>query len=73
VQASLETRLQRLELRGLPRDQALARVAKQAGDEERLAVADEVVHNDGDLAELRQQVEALWARLVAHNAADASS
>jgi dephospho-CoA kinase len=64
VHAGLETRLQRLELRGLPRDQALARIAKQATDEQRLAVADEVLDNDGDLDSLRVQVAALWDRLV---------
>jgi dephospho-CoA kinase len=70
VQASLDKRLQRLELRGLPRDQALARIAKQATDEQRLAWADAVVDNDGDLDELRVRVEALWPRLVERNQAE---
>jgi dephospho-CoA kinase len=35
----------------------------QAGREERLALADEVVLNDGDLDHLLQQVDALWERL----------
>jgi dephospho-CoA kinase len=70
VHASLDKRLQRLELRGLPRDQALARIAKQATDEERLAWADEVVDNDGGLDDLRGQVDALWPRLVARNEAE---
>ena len=66
VDAAAETRLRRLvDGRGMDEDQARARMAAQTGREERLAVADVVIENDGDLAHLRLQVEALWERLNA--------
>lgn len=61
VDAPLETRLRRLaDHRGIPREVALARIAQQAGDEQRRAVADVWIDNSGDEGELRRQVEALW-------------
>ena len=66
VDASAETQMRRLvDGRGMDEDQARARMAAQAGREERLAVADVVIENDGDLAHLRLQVETLWERLTA--------
>jgi len=66
IDAVDETRLGRLvDGRGMDEDQARARMAAQAGREDRLAVADVVIENDGDLAHLQLQVEALWARLTA--------
>jgi dephospho-CoA kinase len=38
-------------------------MAAQATDEQRRAVADVVIDNDGSLADLGVQVDALWARL----------
>jgi dephospho-CoA kinase len=67
VLAELEVRLSRLETRGMTREQSLARIAVQASDEERLAMADEVVRNDGDRDALAAQVDALWGRLVARS------
>ena len=64
VEAPHELRLERLERRGLPRDQALARMQAQASDEERRAAADELIVNDGTLEDLRAGVDALWERLV---------
>lgn len=65
VEAPLEVRLERLVAqRGLSRDDALARMAAQAGDEERRRLADWVIDNRGDLAALEAQVEALWPQLV---------
>jgi dephospho-CoA kinase len=43
---------------------ARARIARQATREQRLAVADHVIDNSGDLAALEAQVAALWDRLV---------
>src|SRR5882757_6194597 len=63
VEADLATRLRRLETRGLPESQARARMAAQASDEQRRAVADEVLHNDGSRQELAEDVGALWGRL----------
>ena len=55
--------------RGVARADAEARMAAQATDEERRAVATWVLHNDGDRAHLERQVETVWADLVARNAA----
>lgn len=65
VEAPRELRLDRLEGRGLPRDQAEARMATQASDAERRAVADVLLDNSGTLADLRAQVDALWLDLAA--------
>jgi dephospho-CoA kinase len=50
--------------RGMPETDARARVAAQASRERRLAAADLVVANDGDLAALRDRVADLWAELA---------
>ncbi len=50
-------------LRGLTVDDARARMAAQASDEQRLAVATRVLHNDGPPEALEAQVQALWAQL----------
>src|SRR4029453_14386417 len=44
---------------GSPREEAQRILAAQASRPSRLAVASDVVHNDGDLAQLRDQVEKL--------------
>jgi dephospho-CoA kinase len=49
---------------GTPREEALRMLAAQAPRPKRLAVADDVIHNDGDLASLRDQVEKLHAQYV---------
>ncbi|GAA2392301.1 hypothetical protein GCM10010170_104890 [Dactylosporangium salmoneum] len=64
VFASIETRLARLTgLRGMTREEALARIAKQATDEERRAVADIAIDNDGTPEELDRKVAAAWERI----------
>jgi dephospho-CoA kinase len=69
VEAPREVRLDRLVGRGVDRADAEARMAAQATDEERRAIATWVLHNDGDLANLERQVETVWTDLVARNAA----
>jgi dephospho-CoA kinase len=65
VLASEATRLARLvEGRGMTEAEARARIAAQATDEQRRAVADVVLENDGTLGELRAAVDRLWQRLV---------
>jgi dephospho-CoA kinase len=64
VEASVATRLARLAARGMPEDDARARMAVQASDEARRAVAHEVIANDGTLEALRDEVAQLWTRLV---------
>lgn len=46
--------------RSMNADDARARIAKQATREQRLAIADIVVNNSGDLDALRRQVNAVW-------------
>lgn len=64
VRADPRLRLERLAGRGVPREQAEARMAAQATDEQRAAVADVVLDNDGTPDELRAQVDHLWAARV---------
>ncbi|HLS00455.1 MAG TPA: dephospho-CoA kinase [Beutenbergiaceae bacterium] len=65
VHASKQTRLQRLEQRGLPPSQAQARIDAQAREEQRLEVADWVVDNNSTIDALNTQVRQVWTqRLV---------
>ena len=64
VEAPLELRLRRLAGRGLDSETAQARIAAQATDEQRRAVADIVLDNSGTVAQLRAQVDAAWGTLV---------
>ncbi|MGX5654644.1 dephospho-CoA kinase [Geodermatophilus nigrescens] len=64
VEADLETRVARLLLRGLTEEDARARIASQATDEQRRAVADVVLDNSGAPDALAAQVERLWAERV---------
>lgn len=58
------TQLRRLQDRnGLSEEDARARVATQAGREERLAVADHVLDNDGSPADLAREVARVWAEI----------
>jgi dephospho-CoA kinase len=66
VDASDEVRLRRLvELRGMPEADARARMSAQASRDERLSAADDVVPNEGSLAELVRCVDDLWRKLAA--------
>ncbi|HZV27447.1 MAG TPA: dephospho-CoA kinase [Acidothermaceae bacterium] len=65
VQASLAARLDRvLRSRGMSEGDARARIAVQASDEERAAIAWWVIANDGTLTELQAEVVRLWAALL---------
>ncbi|MGY1847076.1 MULTISPECIES: dephospho-CoA kinase [unclassified Blastococcus] len=64
VEADLSTRLARLVGRGLAEADARARIATQASDEQRRAVADVVLDNSGSLEQLAEQVERFWAQRV---------
>ncbi|MGW7247060.1 dephospho-CoA kinase [Streptomyces decoyicus] len=64
VDAAVGTQLDRLvRLRGMAEDEAKSRMAAQATREQRLAVADLVIDNDGPLEALERQVRAVWERL----------
>ncbi|MER7763433.1 dephospho-CoA kinase [Streptomyces sp. NPDC097619] len=70
VDASPETRLERLlARRGMAEEEARARMAAQATREQRLAVADLVIDNDGPLEALEPQVRKVWDELLARAAA----
>jgi dephospho-CoA kinase len=60
VSAALETRRARLVKRGMKGYQVEQRIAAQATDEERAAIADAVLENDGSEDELLRQVENLY-------------
>lgn len=69
VDTDPETQVRRLvDLRGMAEADARARMAAQASRDQRLAIADHVIHNDGDLADLQSQVERVWAALTAQAA-----
>ncbi len=66
VQAPHEERIRRMvEDRGMSRQDAEARIAAQATDEQRAAVADVVIVNDGDLERLRELTRAVWRGMAA--------
>lgn len=65
VQAPLEERMRRMVYdRGWTEADAKARIAAQATDEQRAAVADYLLDNSGSLAELEAQVESLYQQLA---------
>ncbi|WP_249522445.1 dephospho-CoA kinase [Modestobacter marinus] len=64
VQTDPETRVARLVDRGLSAADARARIASQATDEQRRAVADVVLRNDGPPEELAAQVDRFWSEHV---------
>jgi dephospho-CoA kinase len=67
VEVDAEERIRRLvEGRGLPEHDARARIAVQADDAARRAVATHVLDNHGDVAALHAQVDALHAELLTH-------
>jgi dephospho-CoA kinase len=69
VDAADEVRIRRLaEHRGMAEDDAKARIAAQASREERLAVADIVIPNEGSLEELEARVSDVWDELLARAA-----
>ncbi|TWG02419.1 dephospho-CoA kinase [Streptomyces brevispora] len=70
VDASPATQLDRLvRLRGMTEADARARMAAQATREQRIAVADLVIDNDGPVEALEPQVCEVWSELVRRAAA----
>ncbi len=65
VAADPETRVSRLVHRGLTAEDARARIAAQASDEQRRAVADVVLDNSGTREQLAEQVDRFWTERVA--------
>ena len=61
VDVPVETAVSRLvQHRGFSEDDARARVANQTSREKRVAIADRVVDNSGDMESLAAQVDAVW-------------
>ncbi|MFG3141230.1 dephospho-CoA kinase [Streptomyces sp. NPDC048211] len=70
VDAAPQTQLDRLvTLRGMTEQEARARMAAQATREQRRAVADLVIDNDGPIEALEPQVRSVWAELTRRAAA----
>jgi dephospho-CoA kinase len=69
VEAPEALRVERAVARGMREADVRARIASQATDAERRAVADVVVANDTDLHALGEQVDACWAQVRAWAAA----
>jgi dephospho-CoA kinase len=66
VEAPMEERIRRmLEDRGMSVEDARARVAAQATDEERRAAADVVIVNDADVDALQRAANKVWDRFIA--------
>lgn len=64
VTARLDARISRIVAEGrLSEQEAQARIATQAPDEEKERLADFVIRNDGDLGDLEQAVEGVWREL----------
>ena len=64
VETPLEMRIERAVARGMAADDVRARIASQATDAQRRAVADAVVCNDSDRAALAHRVDELWAQIM---------
>ena len=64
VETPADERVRRLRSRGMDEAQARARISAQATDEQRRAIADEVVTNAGTRSELSDDVQLLWRRLA---------
>lgn len=66
VRTPLATRLQRLvSSRGMSEEDTRARIAAQATDEQREAIATWIIDNGGSLEETAEQVRAVWEQMTA--------
>ena len=64
VEAPLSQRIDRLRERGVGADNMEQRMAAQASDAQRRAVADVVIVNDGDLNDLSARVDVAWRQVA---------
>lgn len=65
IAAPLEERVRRMvDDRGMAENDARARIAAQATDEQRAAVADAVIDNSGSLVALLHQVDEFWEKHI---------
>lgn len=63
IESELENRIARLRQRGMHISEIEGRIASQATREQRVAVADYLIENDGTEDELFRQVENIWDSL----------
>lgn len=64
AQADEDTRTERLvRQRGLTPEEASKRIKHQVSDEQRLAVADVVIHTGGTLDDTNRQIDEVWSRI----------
>jgi len=70
VEAPISVRLDRLEVRGLTREDAQRRIDNQASDEQRREIADVVIVNDDSLDVLEATVDDLWWELFGDDEED---
>ncbi len=68
ISAPVEERVRRAVARGMAEEDVRARIACQATDEEREAIADHVIRNDGTLEEYHAALERFWREVVEHGA-----
>ena len=69
VDVDQETQVRRLlDRNGLTAEEARARIAAQASREARLAAADLVLHNEGTVTQLKDQIADLWDELLTRGA-----
>lgn len=73
VEAPEDIRLERLASRGVAVDDARRRMAAQASDAERRAVADVVLDNGGTPADLEEHIDRLWIDLRRRAAAKSAT
>ena len=67
VRTNLEKRLSRLtEARGMTEEDARARIAAQATDAQRAAIATWIIDNDGSAENTQTQVERIWTLMTNH-------
>ncbi len=65
ISANEETRIERAMARGMSREDAENRIARQAGDAERREIADYVIDNDGDIDQFRSAIADFWDTEIA--------
>ncbi|MBU6353141.1 MAG: dephospho-CoA kinase [Actinomycetales bacterium] len=70
IETSQELRLERLQGRGLTRDQAIGRMAHQTSDKNRREISHHVIENNGDLEALLAALEEWWDDFIAPRIVD---
>ncbi len=70
IETSQELRLERLQGRGLTRDQAIGRMAHQTSDKNRREISHHVIENNGDMETLLTALEEWWDDFIAPRIVD---